>query len=370
MGFLTLEGVRKEFPSHVAVEGFDLDVPKGAFVSFLGPSGCGKTTTLRMIAGFELPTAGTIRIDGQDVSRTSPNARNVGMVFQSYALFPNMTVADNIGFGLRVRHVAKDAIRRKVAEMLELIHLTGKGGQYPYELSGGMQQRVALARALAIEPRVLLLDEPLSALDAKIRVALRQEIRSIQRHLGITTVYVTHDQEEALSLSDTIVVMSEGRVEQVGSPAEVYGSPATPFVARFVGQLSVLAGRVVDATTGRIAIGSQAIALGRPLGAHPDGSEVTMSIRPEAIELATPEGQRPRLTGTIRDVQFLGPVIRTRLALDAEGGDLLFDVFNRPGMVPPEPGQAVTVAIPAGSVMVVGAGESMAGSLVEEGEAG
>ena len=361
MGFLELEGVRKEFASHVAVQRFDLDVPRGEFVSFLGPSGCGKTTTLRMIAGFELPTAGAIRIDGQDISRTSPHARNVGMVFQSYALFPNMTVADNIGFGLRVRHTPKDAIRRKVAEMLELIHLSGKGGQYPYELSGGMQQRVALARALAIEPRVLLLDEPLSALDAKIRVALRQEIRAIQRQLGITTVYVTHDQEEALSLSDTIVVMSEGRVEQIGSPAEVYGSPATPFVARFVGQLSVLTGRVVDAATGGIAVGSQVIELGRPLEGHPLGSLVTMSIRPEAIEIATPEGQRPRLTGTILDLQFLGPVIRTRLALDGEGGDLLFDVFNRPGTAPPEAGQAVTVAIPADTVMVVGAGEAPPG---------
>ena len=182
-------------------------------------------------------------------------------------------MADNIGFGLRVRHVNKDAIRRKVAEMLGLIHLEGKGGQYPYELSGGMQQRVALARALAIEPRVLLLDEPLSALDAKIRVALRQEIRSIQRQLGITTVYVTHDQEEALSLSDTIVVMSEGRVEQIGSPAEVYGTPATPFVARFVGQLSVLTGRVADSAGGRVAVGSQVIELGRSLEGHPTGSQ-------------------------------------------------------------------------------------------------
>ncbi len=370
MGFLELEGVRKEFPSHVAVQHFDLDVPQGAFVSFLGPSGCGKTTTLRMIAGFELPTDGAIRIDGRDVSRTPPNERNVGMVFQSYALFPNMTVADNIAFGLSVRRMAKDAIRTKVAEMLDLIHLSGKGGQYPYELSGGMQQRVALARALAIEPRVLLLDEPLSALDAKIRVALRQEIRSIQRQLGITTVYVTHDQEEALSLSDTIVVMSEGRVEQIGAPAEVYGAPATPFVARFVGQLSVLSGRVADGTAGRVAIGRQELDLGRPLDGHPNGTPVTLSIRPEAIEIATPAGARPRLTGTILDLQFLGPVIRTRLALDGEGGDLLFDVFNRPGMVPPQAGQSVTVAIPADSVMVVGAGDTMPASSVVEEEQG
>jgi putative spermidine/putrescine transport system ATP-binding protein len=183
-------------------------------------------------------------------------------------------------------------------------------------------------------------------------------------------VYVTHDQEEALSLPDTIVVMSEGRVEQIGSPAEVYGAPATPFVARFVGQLSVLTGRVVDATEGRLAIGRQELDLGRPLDGHADGSSVTLSIRPEAIEIATPQGARPRLTGTIRDLQFLGPVIRTRLILDGEGGDLLFDVFNRPGMVPPEPGQAVTVAIPADSVMVVGAGEVTPDASVVDEEAG
>ena len=213
MSFLTLSGVEKRFGSFVAVAGFDLAAERGEFISFLGPSGCGKTTTLRMIAGFEQPTAGRIEIDGRDLTNVPANRRNVGMVFQSYALFPNMSVADNIGFGLKIRRRPKDEIRRKVADLLDLIHLSGKGERYPYELSGGMQQRVALARALAIEPELLLLDEPLSALDAKIRVALRQEIRSIQRQLGITTVYVTHDQEEALSLSDRVVVMSEGRIE-------------------------------------------------------------------------------------------------------------------------------------------------------------
>ncbi len=352
MGFLELEGVRKEFATHVAVQGFDLDVARGEFVSFLGPSGCGKTTTLRMIAGFELPTSGSIRIDGKDISRTPPNERNVGMVFQSYALFPNMNVADNIGFGLRVRHVAKDAIRRKVGEMLDLIHLSGKGGQYPYELSGGMQQRVALARALAIEPRVLLLDEPLSALDAKIRVSLRQEIRAIQRQLGITTVYVTHDQEEALSLSDTVVVMSEGRVEQVGAPGTIYGSPATAFVARFVGQLNILTGTVLDAATGRVSVGGRAVELGTPV-AGASGSAVSLAIRPEAIELGTGDGTAQQLDGVVEDVQFLGPVIRVRLRLAGEGGTLLFDTFNRPGTVPPELGLQVTVSFPGTSAMAL-----------------
>ena len=198
MSFLTLTGVQKQFGTTYAVHDFNLSAEKGEFVSFLGPSGCGKTTTLRMIAGFEQPTAGTISIDGNDITNQPPNRRNIGMVFQSYALFPNMSVADNIGFGLRVRKQPKDQIRKRVEELLGLINLPDKGGRYPYQLSGGQQQRVALARALAIEPQVLLLDEPLSALDAKIRVALRKEIRSIQRELGITTVYVTHDQEEAL----------------------------------------------------------------------------------------------------------------------------------------------------------------------------
>ena len=355
MAFLDLVAVRKEFPTHVAVQGFDLSVPKGDFVSFLGPSGCGKTTTLRMIAGFELPTSGTISIDGQDISRTPPHDRNVGMVFQSYALFPNMTVADNIGFGLRVRHTSKDKIRAKVGELLELIHLSGKGSQYPYELSGGMQQRVALARALAIEPRVLLLDEPLSALDAKIRVSLRQEIRSIQRQLGITTVYVTHDQEEALSLSDTVVVMSEGRVEQIGPPSAIYGSPATAFVARFVGQLNVLDARVVDPATGRVSVGAQMFELGTPLEGTATGGQVAVALRPEAIELGPGDEARQRLDGEVLDIQFLGPVIRVRLRLPGEGGSLLFDTFNRPGTVPPVPGQQVTVSFPAGSAMVLDA---------------
>ncbi|MEX1102605.1 MAG: ABC transporter ATP-binding protein, partial [Dehalococcoidia bacterium] len=248
MTFLELTNVQKHFGDVVAVEDFNLSVERGEFVSFLGPSGCGKTTTLRMIAGFEQPTGGTIVVDGTDITHRPPNRRNVGMVFQSYALFPNMTVADNIGFGLKVRGRARSEIAQHVGELLELIHLADRGGRYPYQLSGGQQQRVALARALAIQPQVLLLDEPLSALDAKIRISLRKEIRSIQRQLGITTVYVTHDQEEALSLSDRVVVMSEGRIEQIGSPADIYNFPATPFVASFVGTLNLIAAQVVDAS--------------------------------------------------------------------------------------------------------------------------
>ncbi len=242
MAFLELTNVRKVFPNAqaAAVENFDLAVERGEFVSFLGPSGCGKTTTLRMVAGFEVPTSGSIVMDGHDITGIRPNQRNIGMVFQSYALFPNMTVADNIGFGLSVARTPKADIQQRVKEMLALIKLEQLGGRYPYQLSGGQQQRVALARALAIRPQLLLLDEPLSALDAKIRVSLRNEIRAIQRQLGITTIYVTHDQEEALSLSDRVVVMNQGVIDQVGTPFEIYNFPKTAFVASFVGTLNVL----------------------------------------------------------------------------------------------------------------------------------
>src|SRR6266508_675155 len=259
MAFLDLNNVRKAFAQSVAVHHFDLHVERGEFVSFLGPSGCGKTTTLRMVAGFETPTSGTILIDGQDVTHRPPKQRNIGMVSQSYALCPTITVADNIGFGLKVSRQPADAIKVRVEDMLRIIHMSEFGARYPYQLSGGQQQRVALARALAIRPQVLLLDEPLSALDAKIRVSLRQEIRSIQRSLGITTIYVTHDQEEALAMADCIVVMNEGRIVQIGSPLEIYNYPRTRFVASFVGTLNILRGKVLDAAAGRIAIDDQPI---------------------------------------------------------------------------------------------------------------
>src|SRR6476661_2963447 len=222
MAYLTLSNVSKQFADTYAVQDFNLDVDKGEFVSFLGPSGCGKTTTLRMVAGFEIPTSGTIRINDRDVTQLRPNQRKVGMMFQAYALFPNMTVAENVGFGLKVAKRPAAEIKSRVEEMLNLIKLPQMAGRYPYQLSGGQQQRVALARALANKPQVLLLDEPLSALDAKIRISLREEIRAVQRELGMTTIYVTHDQEEALSMSDRVVVMSEGRIEQVGAPFEIY----------------------------------------------------------------------------------------------------------------------------------------------------
>ena len=246
MTFLQINNVSKTFGTAEAVKDFNLDIEKGELVSFLGPSGCGKTTTLRMVAGFETPTSGKIVIDGEDLTNTPPNQRDVGMVFQSYALFPNMTVAGNIGFGLKVAKKPPEEIKPRVAELLELINMPEYGDRYPYQLSGGQQQRVALARALALRPEVLLLDEPLSALDAKIRVSLRSEIRSIQQKLGITAIYVTHDQEEALSISDRVVVMNLGEMEQVGSPFDIYNFPQTAFVANFVGTLNAVEVEVID----------------------------------------------------------------------------------------------------------------------------
>ncbi len=260
--FLSIRQVRKAFGPTVVVQEFNLDVKQGEFVSFLGPSGCGKTTMLRIVAGFEEPSAGTVNIGGKDVTALKPNQRNIGMVFQAYALFPNMTVAGNIGFGLKVAGKPAAEIRSRVAEMLDLIKLQDFGNRYPYQLSGGQQQRVALARAMAPRPQVLLLDEPLSALDAKVRVSLREEIRAIQKELGITTVFVTHDQEEALSMSDRIVVMYNGRAEQVGTPFEIYNRPATRFVAGFVGTLNVIEGTVTDPAAGAVSIAGGAISVG------------------------------------------------------------------------------------------------------------
>ena len=355
MSYLELAGIQKRFGETVAVADFNLSAEAGEFVSFLGPSGCGKTTTLRMIAGFEQPTAGQITINGRDVTHMSPNKRNVGMVFQSYALFPNMSVADNIGFGLKVRKRPGDQIRKRVDELLEIVNLPEKGKRYPYQLSGGQQQRVALARALAFEPQVLLLDEPLSALDAKIRVALRQEIRSIQRQLGITTVYVTHDQEEALSLSDRVVVMSEGRMEQVGTPFEIYNFPSTAFVASFVGTLNVLPGIVTDAASGALTIAGQPVRIARGFEGNL-GREVSVALRPEMVSLGSdPAGGPNHLTGRVTDVSFLGSIVRIRIGLGDGGPAVVLDEFNEPTLELPQVGDTVTISFPMDGPLVLDA---------------
>ncbi|MCS7055637.1 MAG: ABC transporter ATP-binding protein [Thermoflexales bacterium] len=350
MAYLELIRLRKVFGATTAVASFDLEVERGELVAFLGPSGCGKTTTLRMIAGFEQPTEGRIRIDGEDVTDTPPNKRRLGMVFQSYALFPNMTVADNIAFGLRMAKAPPQLIRQRVDEMLALIQMEGYGKRYSHQLSGGQQQRVALARALAIQPRVLLLDEPLSALDAKIRQELRNEIRRIQQTLRITTIYVTHDQEEALALSDRIVVMNAGRIEQVGTPFEIYNRPQTEFVARFVGTLSTLRG--VVGADGSIIVGDQAVRLGQPPTDKRPGDAVTIALRPETIALNSMMPGDNRLNATVEGVTFLGSIVRVQLRVN--GSAFVADVLNHPNFVPPRAGESVTISFAPEAARVVG----------------
>jgi putative spermidine/putrescine transport system ATP-binding protein len=351
MAFLELINVQKNFGQFVAVDNFNLHVEKGEFVSFLGPSGCGKTTTLRMVAGFEKPSSGQIKINNDDVTYKPANQRNVGMVFQSYALFPNMTVAGNIGFGMKVAKVTKSQIQQRVQEMLDLIHLPGYDNRYPYQLSGGQQQRVALARALAIQPQLLLLDEPLSALDAKIRVELRSEIRRIQQELAITTIYVTHDQEEALSLSDRVVVMNAGKTEQVGAPFEIYNFPQTQFVASFVGTLNQLHCTVVDAAQGKLMVQNQPFTTDAPLELAP-ASTVRVLLRPEELRFGQIEqAGYNHLTGTVRSVTFLGAIIRVELNI----GDSLLkvDVQNERQLQLPKIGDTQQVSFPSHACWVM-----------------
>jgi putative spermidine/putrescine transport system ATP-binding protein len=325
MSSVELRELRRQFGDVVALDGIDLELGEGEFVSLLGPSGCGKTTALRLVAGFDRPTSGRILVDGKDMTRVPPNRRDMGMVFQAYSLFPNMTAARNVEFGLKVRGRAKDARAQTIRELLELVGLGHAGNRYPHQLSGGMQQRVALARALAIEPRVLLLDEPLSALDAKVRVQLREEIRRIQLRLGITTIYVTHDQEEALSISDRVAVLSHGRIEQVGPPEEIYSAPATPFVAEFVGTMNRFEATVSGSAEGEVDYGGSRLAVDAVRGRQ-IGERVLVLVRPELLELepATNGGGEGSLVGEIISQTFLGPV--TRLKVAAGEADLTADV--------------------------------------------
>ena len=300
MPAVRIDGVAKRFGDVTAVAGIDLDIADGEFFSMLGPSGSGKTTTLRMIAGFEAPTEGRIWLHGVDVTEVPPFDRDVNTVFQDYALFPHMTVGDNVGYGLVVRRVATDERRRRVTEALRMVRLEGYEGRRPGQLSGGQRQRVALARALVNRPRVLLLDEPLGALDLKLREEMQIELKAIQGQVGITFIYVTHDQEEALTMSDRMAVFNHGLIEQVGTPAEVYERPATRFVAGFVG-------------TSNLVTGSAAVAL--------IGKEGTFTIRPEKIHIADPTaavaGDECSATGVIRSVVYLGSDTRYHVALDA-----------------------------------------------------
>ncbi|ENN87789.1 putative ATP-binding protein component of ABC transporter [Rhizobium freirei PRF 81] len=351
MAFLELTHIKKSFGEVQVVHDFNMKIEKGEFVSFLGPSGCGKTTVLRMIAGFETPTAGTLMINGKDQRSLKPNQRNIGMVFQAYALFPNMTVHDNVAFGLKVAGMSKPDIEKRVKEMLALIKLDHLAARFPYQMSGGQQQRVALARAIAVKPQVLLLDEPLSALDAKIRISLREEIRAIQQQLGITTVFVTHDQEEALSISDRIVVMNAGRADQIGTPFEIYNTPATRFVASFVGTLNLIEGKVIDPNSNRIMIGDQGVTLKQSVTAYKPGDTVSLALRPEAGSLAESAKGDTALTGEVSSAHFLGSVIRTRM--NVAGNTISFDMFNSPGMMPPNVGEKVTLRFASSDLLVI-----------------
>jgi iron(III) transport system ATP-binding protein len=308
-----VEGLVKRFGAFTALDGIDLDIQAGELVCFLGPSGCGKTTLLRVIAGLEQQNAGRIHQGGRDVSRLPPTDRDFGIVFQSYALFPNLNVAENIGYGLSNLRAPRADRAARVEELLGLIGLPGSGAKYPAQLSGGQQQRVALARALATSPSLLLLDEPLSALDARVRLHLRGEIRALQRRLGVTTILVTHDQEEALTMADRIVVMNHGCIEQVGTPEEVYAAPRTRFVAEFVGTMNFLRARVADA--GRCIVGGLELACDQVDAAS--GEEVDLAVRPEDVELLAEATPGPGLDGTIAALEFLGAGFRAAVRLDA-----------------------------------------------------
>ena len=304
-----LRSLRKTFQSTVAVEEFDLDVADGEFVALLGPSGCGKTTVLRMVAGITPPDRGEIRFGERRIDGLPPERRNVGLVFQSYALFPHMSVATNVGFGLRMRGLSRGVTSRRVGDALGLVDLAALGARYPRELSGGQQQRVALARALVIEPDVLLLDEPLSNLDAKLREQLREDIRALQRRLGMTAIYVTHDQAEAMALADRVVLMNAGRIVEMGNPHDLYRSPRHRFTAEFLGRTNILKGR---ATNGRVAF-PWGGAVGTN-GSRPADGAVVLSVRPEDIGVIAVENG----PGRVVDVTFLGADVEHRIELAGE----------------------------------------------------
>ncbi len=341
---LVLEGLSKDYGvGEPAVDRLDLKIARGEFIALLGPSGCGKTTSLRMIAGLVQPTGGRILLDGDDLTAKPMHRRNIGMVFQNYALFPHMSVADNVAFGLEMRGLGAAAIRERVGEALTLVRLSGFEGRRPKALSGGQQQRVALARALVIRPDLLLLDEPLSNLDAKLREEMRSEIRDIQRRLGITTVFVTHDQAEALALADRIAVMEKGRLAQLGSPEDVYERPASPFVARFVGRINALS--AAAGGDGRLRIGGQPIPVA---DLRPAGARATVMIRPQHITLSPPGVSLPaRVTG----VTYVGDVVQ--IAISGDG----FSVVAERGTADSswrglQPGQDVGIGWPASAALV------------------
>jgi spermidine/putrescine ABC transporter ATP-binding subunit len=343
-----LKGCTRDYGGVRAVDAMDLVIFEGEFLSLLGPSGCGKTTTLNLIAGFVEPTAGRILIDGEDVTGLPAHLRGLGVVFQSYALFPHLSVFENVAFGLRERRTPSAEMARRVGEALELVQLDRQGRQRPAELSGGMQQRVALARALVYRPRVLLLDEPLAALDKKLRAEMRDELRAIQRSVGITTVFVTHDQGEALGLSDRIAVMSRGRIEQLGAPREIYERPASRFVANFIGASTVLRGRAV--AEDRVALSPDLTIRVSVGGVLRVGEQIELAIRPERVRLAAAAGEgtaEARIEGLV--YQGAMTEVSARLA----DGQRVRVFVNEPAPMPLAPGQIIHLRLPADAFMVL-----------------
>ncbi|BBY59504.1 ABC transporter ATP-binding protein [Mycolicibacterium sarraceniae] len=357
-GAIRLHQLAKSFDGVPAVTGIDLDIPAGQFYSLLGASGCGKTTTLRMIAGFEKPDSGRIELDGRDVAQDPPHKRPVNTVFQTYALFPFMTVWDNVAFGLRYKKTPKDETKRRVGEALELVRMSGYAKRKPTQLSGGQQQRVALARALVLQPSVLLLDEPLGALDAKLRKQLQLELRAVQREVEITFVYVTHDQDEALTMSDQIAVLAEGRVEQVGPPQEIYSAPATTYVAGFLGAANIFDADVLENDGGSALCSALATRLGATVDASCQPGPAAIVIRPERITLQSPDDPvspgHNAITGTVAQVVYHGASTQVHVNV-GEPAALVVDVPNRsgPGSVAYDTGMSVTCVCTDDAVRVL-----------------
>ncbi|MFZ2043734.1 MAG: ABC transporter ATP-binding protein [Trebonia sp.] len=342
---VSLRNLTRAFGATKALDGMSLDIAPGELVALLGPSGCGKTTALRIVAGFEFADSGEVLVNGKDVSGVPAAKRDMGMVFQSYSLFPNMSALDNVGFGLRMRKTAAAQRRRKAAELLDMVGLSAQAAQYPHQLSGGQQQRVALARALAIEPHVLLLDEPLSALDAKVRLQLREQIRTLQQRLGTTTIFVTHDQEEALSMADRVGVMRDGRLEQVADPSELYSRPATAFVAEFVGTMNRLPGELAGPGTVTV-LGVSCAVIEGGSASGPTSGPVDVLVRPEGLTVAAAEGGN----GIVSGRTFLGAITRVAVLLSGDT-EVRVDLASAAALAIP-PGTSVQVGLPPTPVLV------------------
>ncbi|MDH3663367.1 MAG: putative 2-aminoethylphosphonate ABC transporter ATP-binding protein [Alphaproteobacteria bacterium] len=358
--FLRIENLTKRFGAFEALKDVSLNIERGELVCFLGPSGCGKTTLLRAIAGLDIHSTGRIWQDGEEISALPPEERDFGIVFQSYALFPNLTIERNVGYGLENRGIGREQVKQQVADLLALVGLADQSVKHPAQLSGGQQQRVALARALATSPGLLLLDEPLSALDAKVRAHLRHEIKDLQRRIGVTTILVTHDQEEALTMADRIVVMNHGVIEQIGTPEEIYGKPASAFVADFIGAMNFLDGRLIGperATVGGVELACTANGIASA-GDFASNAAVTLAIRPEDILLRDVQGDEENaIQVELQDLEFMGSFIRARLDAKAIGGgileaDLSINLIRGRNLTP---GQSLPIVLPRDHLLVYSA---------------